>query len=76
MEIHFQISFRKIVLTRRFNDWIIFCDLTKFHHFMSIYVLYKLRSFNVRRRFLGDILSARVLEKYFLQKCDGNTINQ
>ena len=52
MEIHFQISFRKIVLTRRFNDWIIFCDLTKFHHFMSIYVLYKLRSFNVRRRFL------------------------
>ena len=45
-------SFRKSVFTKRFNDWIIYYYLTKFHHFMSIYVLSKLRKFNVRRGFL------------------------
>ena len=47
-----EISRRKIVLTKRCNDMIIYCDLTKFHHFTSTYVLSEFRSFNVRRGFL------------------------
>ena len=28
-------SFRKIVLSKNYNNWFIYCDLTKFHHFIS-----------------------------------------
>ena len=45
----FRYSFRKIVLTKNYNNWIIICYLTKFHHFLSTYILSELRSFNLRR---------------------------
>ena len=33
------ISFEKFVLIKNYNDWIINCDLTKFHHSISTQIL-------------------------------------
>ena len=32
-------SFTKFVSIKNYNDWIIYCDLTKFHHSSSTYIL-------------------------------------
>ena len=47
-----------------YNDWIINCNRTKFHHFMSTRVLSTLRSFRVRRGFLEIFFLPKFQKKF------------
>ena len=68
------ISFTKIVSINNYNDWIIKCELPKFHHCMSTLILSNLRIFNVQRGFLEILFLPKIPKKYFLQKCDDHCI--
>ena len=39
MTIREYMSFTKFASIKNYNDWIINCDLTKFHHSISTYIL-------------------------------------
>ena len=52
MNIWEYISFTKFVPIKKYNDWNINCDLTKFHRSLSTLILLYFKGFNVRRGFL------------------------
>ena len=50
IEKHLQIKFqnnrfRKIVFTKKYNDWIIICYLTMSHHFLSAQIVFGIKKF-------------------------------
>ena len=62
MEIHFQIKFQENRYKKNYNDWIIYCDLTKIHHFIDNPDVFRdITEINFRKKF-QKIYSVKVSE--------------